>query len=343
MQFILLSVLIILVLCLPLIWHKVEENLEPFLFICGVLAVFISSSWSKDLVKEAFTEPFHICLAVFIVGLAFKKFHFFIRNVVHVSVTKIGLRWTMFLIVLILGFTSSIITAIVAALILSEVAAELSLKRSERIKLVIYTCFAISIGSVLTPIGEPLGAIIISKLANSPHKADTVFMIKLLWPYVTSAILFLSFLAYRIVDHESNTAFEKQEAFHSIKDILLRTAKIYIFVSGLILLGDGLKPLAYKTIFHLPPQALYWVNLLSAVLDNATMAAIEVVPEMSRETLIYLTVSLILGGAMMIPGNIPNIIVSSKLGIKSRQWAKVAIPLGLVLMLVYFLILLFTV
>lgn len=343
MQLILSVILISLVLCLPLVWRKAEENLEPFLFVCGIAAVFISSSWSMALVKEAFTEPIRICLAVFIVGLAFKKFHFVIRNLLHISVTKIGLRWTMFLVVFILGFSSSIITAIVAALILSEVAAELSLKRSERIKLVIYTCFAISIGSVLTPIGEPLGTIIIAKLSGPPHNAGTVFLIKLLWPYVVSAILFLSFLAYRIVDRESNTIFEKREAFQSVKDILLRTAKIYIFVSGLIFLGEGLKPLAYKTIFHLPPQALYWVNLLSAVLDNATMAAIEVVPEMSRETLVYLTVSLILGGAMMIPGNIPNIIVSSKLEIRSRQWAKVAIPLGLGLMLVYFLIIIFAV
>ena len=337
------AILIILVLCLPLIWHKVEENLEVFLFVCGITSVCISSLWSKELIKSVFAEPVHICLAVFIVGLAFKKFHYFLQYLVQISVTKIGLKWTMALIVFVLGFSSSVITAIIAALILSEVAAELNLTHNKRTKLVIYACFAISIGSVLTPIGEPLGAIIISKLSREPHNAGSVFMIKLIWPYVFSAIVFLSFLAYRTVGHESNTAFKRQVAFYPLKDILARTAKIYVFVSGLVLLGEGLKPLAYKTIFHLPPQGLYWVNLLSAVLDNATLAAIEVVPEMSRKTLIYLTISLVLSGAMMIPGNIPNIITASKLGIKSRQWAMVAIPLGLFLMVVYFFILLLTV
>ena len=40
--------------------------------------------------------------------------------------------------------------------------------------------------------------------------------------------------------------------------------------------------------------------------------------------------------SMLIPGNIPNIISASKLNIKSREWASVALPLGAVVMLVYF-------
>jgi predicted cation transporter len=37
---------------------------------------------------------------------------------------------------------------------------------------------------------------------------------------------------------------------------------------------------------------------------------------------------------MLIPGNIPNIIAAHALKIKSTEWAKLGVPLGLVVMLV---------
>ncbi len=42
---------------------------------------------------------------------------------------------------------------------------------------------------------------------------------------------------------------------------------------------------------------------------------------------------------MLIPGNIPNIIAADKLGIRSRTWARVGVPLGLMLLLGYFIML----
>ncbi|MGA2699192.1 MAG: DUF1646 family protein [Methanoregula sp.] len=42
---------------------------------------------------------------------------------------------------------------------------------------------------------------------------------------------------------------------------------------------------------------------------------------------------------MLIPGNIPNIIAAGKMGITSKEWAKIGIPLGLVLMVAFFCIL----
>ena len=48
---------------------------------------------------------------------------------------------------------------------------------------------------------------------------------------------------------------------------------------------------------------------------------------------------LLISGGMLIPGNIPNIIAAGKLGIKSREWAVIAIPIGAVLMVAYFVLL----
>ncbi|HMB45462.1 MAG TPA: DUF1646 family protein [Candidatus Methanoperedens sp.] len=48
---------------------------------------------------------------------------------------------------------------------------------------------------------------------------------------------------------------------------------------------------------------------------------------------------LLIAGVMLIPGNIPNIISANKLGITSKEWAKLGLPLGAVIMVVYYIIL----
>jgi predicted cation transporter len=46
---------------------------------------------------------------------------------------------------------------------------------------------------------------------------------------------------------------------------------------------------------------------------------------------------LLISGGMLIPGNIPNIIAAGKLSIRSREWAREAIPIGAILLVIYFL------
>lgn len=341
LQTVLLSSLIAVVLFLPLTVHKVEENLEAFLFLCGAFAVTVSKMWSGHLVLTALEDPIKITLAVLIAGLLFRKFNKNIQHLTHWAVKKIGLRWTLFLIVFLLGITSSLITAIIAALILAEVTVMLPLERKGRIKLVTFSCFSIGMGAVLTSIGEPLGTVVLSKLAGEPHNADFFFLIDHLGWYVLGGILFMSGMASSLrecpICHAPGVKEGADE--HSVKSIVVRAVKVYLFVMALVFLGDGLKPLAMQTISHLSANWLYWINMLSAVLDNATLAAIEVTPDISTRTLTFLLMSLIVSGGMLIPGNIPNIICASKLGIKSKEWAKAAFGLGLALMIAYFVIL----
>lgn len=341
LQTVLLSSLIAVVLFLPLTVHKVEENLEAFLFLCGAFAVTVSKMWSGHLVLTALEDPIKITLAVLIAGLLFRKFNKNIQHLTHWAVKKLGLRWTLFLIVFLLGVTSSLITAIIAALILAEVAVMLPLERKGRIKLVTFSCFSIGMGAVLTSIGEPLGTVVLSKLAGEPHNADFFFLIDHLGWFVLGGILFMSGMASSLrecpICHAPGVKEGADE--HSVKSIVVRAAKVYLFVMALVFLGDGLKPLAMQTISHLSANWLYWINMLSAVLDNATLAAIEVTPDINTRTLTFLLMSLIVSGGMLIPGNIPNIICASKLGIKSKEWAKAAFGLGLALMIAYFVIL----
>lgn len=340
----LLSLLIAVVLFLPLTVHKVEENLEAFLFLCGVFAVTVSKVWSGKLVLTALEDPIKITVAVLVAGLLFRKFNKNIQKLTQKAVKTIGLRTTMFLIVFLLGATSSLITAIIAALILSEVAVMLPLERKGRVKLVVYACFSIGMGAVLTSIGEPLGTVVLSKLSGAPHYADFFFLIDHLGWFVLGGILFMACLASAIRDNTIQKAPGPKPADagqdeHSVKSIVIRAAKVYLFVMALVFLGDGLKPLAMQTISHLSAGWLYWINTLSAVLDNATLAAIEVTPDISTRTLTFLLMSLIVSGGMLIPGNIPNIICASKLGIKSKEWAKAAVGLGAAVMVAFFIIL----
>ena len=342
-QIVSLSALILVVLSLPLTAHKVEENLEVFLFVCGAAAVTISGMWSGHLILTALEDPIKITLAVLIAGLLFRQFNRHLQKLTQYAVKTIGLRWTLFFIVLILGLTSSIITAIIAALILAEITVMLPLEKAGRTKLVIFSCYAIGMGAVLTSIGEPLGTVVISKLAGPPHNAGFFYLIEHVGWFVLGGVIFMAGLASSIregtIQHAPGTHAVDAKDDHSVKGIALRAGKVYLFVMALTLLGDGLKPLAMQTISHLSAGWLYWINMLSAVLDNATLAAIEVTPAISDRTLTFLLMSLIVSGGMLIPGNIPNIICASKLGIKSKEWMKAAFGLGLILLIAFFVIL----
>ncbi len=100
----------------------------------------------------------------------------------------------------------------------------------------------------------------------------------------------------------------------------------------------GFAPLFFVLVVGL--GLLSWINIVSAVLDNATVTAAEITPRMSEQTLRTVLLGLLIVGGMLIPGNIPNIICANKLSIKSSEWARGGGPLGLVLMIGVFAILL---
>ena len=76
----------------------------------------------------------------------------------------------------------------------------------------------------------------------------------------------------------------------------------------------------------------------AAVLDNATLAAAEIGPVLSPAQITGALMGLLIAGGMLIPGNIPNIIAACKLEITSSEWARVGVPLGLILMAGFFAI-----
>jgi len=329
-----LGFVILLVLVLPFTIKKVEQNLEPFLFVMGLLSVLISQQLSTELVMKALEEPIMISGAVLIFGILFKVFKKKINLAIKSIQQRMPARVLFFLIVVILGLMSSMITAIIAALFLVEVVNVLKLERKSEVFLVIISCFAIGLGAALTPVGEPLATIVISKL-----NVDFWYLARNFGPLIIPAIIALGlFAAFFIKSSQATVGLEAAEKEESYKEVIIRALKIYLFVMALTFLGTGLKPIIDRFILGLPSQILYWINMISAILDNATLAAAEISDEMALDQIMAILMGFLISGGMLIPGNIPNIIAASKLNIQSKEWARLGVPLGLVIMLLFYLI-----
>jgi len=101
-----------------------------------------------------------------------------------------------------------------------------------------------------------------------------------------------------------------------------------------------LQPLIEWFLIKVPALALYWINIISAVLDNATLTAIEINAQMVLPKIVAVVMGLLIAGGMLVPGNIPNIVAAGRLKISMKEWAKFGIPIGIVMLVVFFVILL---
>lgn len=331
-----LTIILILVLFLPFTIKPVEHNLEAFLFIMGLAAAAISQVLTGSLFTKALVDPINITLAVLIAGLLFKWLQDPLEKGILGMSKAIPFRLFIALVVIILGLISSIITAIIAAIALVVIVSVLRLDRQSEIRLVILACFSIGLGAALTPIGEPLSTIAVSKLDEG-----FFFLLKLIGPDVIPAVLIFAVLAAIMVKPmQSENGLTANQQTESYKEIIIRSFKVYLFVMGLTLLGAGFEPFIEKYLLNLSPLVLYWINMISAVLDNATLAAAEISPMMDAPTLKAILLGLLISGGMLIPGNIPNIIAAGKLNITSREWARFGVPVGLIAMLAYFIVIL---
>jgi predicted cation transporter len=355
-----LAVIFILVLALPFRVKCIEHNLEVFLFVCGVCALTLSglialpgeqTGWSMAIVTEALLSPLNIASIfgipigivqiVLLVGLLLYFFYHRMQGAIVGLIDRLSLQWIVFLLIVVLGLVSSIISAILAAIILVEIVNALPVVRKAKIEVTVVSCFSIGLGAGLTPLGEPLTTIVVSKLSGAPYYAGFTFLFDKLAIYVIPAVIALGIVGVFLFrrSHTGDTKLECIVERETIRDIIIRAAKVYLFIMALVFLGEGFKPLILEYVIGIPPAGLYWVNVVSAVLDNATLAAAEISPALNLSQITSALMGLLIAGGMLIPGNIPNIIAACKLGITSKEWAQLGLPLGMVLMAVFFVIL----
>jgi predicted cation transporter len=339
-----LFVILVMILILPFLIRSIEVNIEYFLFVMGIIATLVSGVLSFKFFSHILMNHlmYLITGAVFLFGILFEFFKDKIKNIIALILKHISLKFFVFLLIVILGLISSLITAIIAALLLVEIVHVLPLKHKDKVAITVIACFSIGLGATLTPIGEPLSTIVVSIL-----KADFFYLIRTIGIYIFSAIIILGIIGvFYIKTLEKNNSKKEKKYFkkenEEIKEIekfqyiFVRSFKIFIFILALEFLGAGFKPLVETYIIHLDARFLYWINMISAVLDNATLASAEISPAMGVEQIKAILMGLLISGGMLIPGNIPNIISAGKLNIKSREWAAIGIPLSLILLLVYY-------
>ncbi|RXT06515.1 DUF1646 family protein [Ammoniphilus sp. CFH 90114] len=331
--------ILLLVFFLPLLLKPVEKNLEMFLFIMGFLAAIISGVWNTSLFVKAAMDPIYISLTVLLAGLLFRWYQEPLEKSIRSLSRKMPYPIFIGSVTIVLGLVSSVITAIIAALVLVLIVTTLHLDRQSEIRFVILSCFSIGLGAALTPLGEPLSTIAISKLNE-----DFFFLVRLIGPEVFAALLIFGTLAALLVSPPKigKRTMRVERSSETYEEILVRSLKIYFFIAGLTFLGAGFEPLINQYFLDLNSKFLYWINMISAVLDNATLTAAEVSPAMNHITIRSILIGLLMSGGMMIPGNIPNIIAANKLQISSKEWAMFGFPLGLVMMLVFFFAFLLT-
>jgi predicted cation transporter len=332
-----LSVIFIVVLVGPFCNKKIEANLEAFLFVMGVLSATLSSAWSGEVIHEGVIAPINITLAVLGAGILFHYLRQYLDHLMRRVLITVPLSVIVCAGIIMLGLASSIISAIIAALLLVEFITVLPLHRHAEVNLTIIACFAIGLGAALTPLGEPLSTIVVSKLSGAPYHADFFYLARLLAVYIVPAVFVLGIAAIFLVHelpNDQKASLKAEETPETLGTVFIRAGKVYIFVMALIFLGAGFKPLIDAYVIRLPSQVLFWVNMISAVLDNATLAAAEIDRNLTEEQIKSALYGLLIAGGMLIPGNIPNIIAAHTLRIKSTEWAKLGVPLGLVMMAV---------
>jgi predicted cation transporter len=355
-----LLVLLLIVLIGPFRVHAIERNLEIFLFLCGVAALTIAgfatiegevTGWTLAIIEEALAAPLRITdvfgipvgivQIVLVVGLIIHYWHEPIHRMIGRIGATVPLHLLIFALTIALGFVSSVISAIIAAIILVEVVCALPLDRKAQVQLTVIACFSIGLGAALTPLGEPLSTIVVSKLSGPPYNAGFDFLLQLLGFYIMPGIIAFGLLG-AFVQRKMTPRVERKECEvyqESLRDVIIRAAKIFVFIMALIFLGEGFKPIILAYIIHIPSTALYWVNTVSAVLDNATLTAAIMSPALTEIQIRSSLIALLVSGGMLIPGNIPNIIAAGKLRITSKEWASIGIPLGFITLGIYFVIL----
>lgn len=336
----LLGIVVANLLVWPLASRWVESHLEIFLLAVGAAAVTISGGWSVDFIYETLQYPVNVAFIVLVVSVIFNNYSRYIFRVLFAFFRKLEPQYSFALLVFLLGITSSLVSVTVAALVLAEVLKVVNLERLSTVRITVFACYAIGLGAVLTPLAEPLGLIINNALTGAPHFADFFFLMRHFFVWIAPAILLMSAAAGYSARHAGTTMqMHIREDKETYGSMLRRTWHIYMFVAALNLISAGLRPLAQSTITHLGGKVLFLANAVSVIIDNATLAAIEIVPTISMNDLIYMVIGLAAFGSMLVQGNLPNIVAAEKLGIKSREWASVAVPTGLVLMGAYFIIL----
>jgi predicted cation transporter len=325
-----LTIILISILLGPIFVKPIERNIEVFFLTLGAFTTIWTRQFGWTLLHAAAVEPVALTVAVLVFGVAGKIARPLLDQFIQWIRVTFPAKFVYLILIGSLGILSTVITAVVAALVLVEAIVLLKVDRNSETTIVVLACFAIGLGSGLTPTGGPLAAVAIAAVG-----ADFWYLLRLLWPFVIAGIAIVS-IAGMFVPQVVTLQLQVQRPEEGWRDIIVRGIRVYIFVAGLVGLSWGLRPLVATYIDRIPEGVLFWLNSVSAVVDNAALAAAEMSPALGHNQQRAVLMGLLISGGILIPGNIPNIVAANRLGITSREWARVGLVAGLPLMLLCF-------
>jgi predicted cation transporter len=330
--------LIDLLLIGPVVSRAIEEHIELFFLAIGLLAMTLAGAWRWDVAIRAAALPAGITLTVIAADVIFGRVRRLMDRALGWMQARIARPLLCGGAVFLIALLSAMLTAVVAALMLAETIELIRLGPRARVRVTVAGCFAIGLGSSLTPLGGPL-----STLAADGLRMGFGGLFAMLAPWVLPGMLACAIVAglFAIGGGGAGAAAAAPKVVlirESAIRALIRGLEVYVFIAGLVLVGEAFAPLAARYVPMFGQSALYWANTVSATMDNATLVALEVHamdPARARAAIL----ALLLAGGMLIPGNIPNIVAAGALRIGAGEWAKVGLPMGVVLLGIYFALL----
>lgn len=328
------TLVIVVVLLGPVLIESIERNVELFFLLVGVLTACIMGQFNATIVRAALSEPLPFTLAVLVFGATFRLLRDCFDQLLSRVIQLLDPRILCFCLAIILGFLAALITPVVSALVFAEAISLLRCDRRSEIAATVFACFAIGLGAGVTPLGMPGIAVVLRSL-----HAGFWYLAHLLGPFIVVGVvlaslptLFLPFASSAPLD-----ATVERDSWGLV--LFSRPGKVYVFIAGLVALSDGLRPLVDLYVHRLPNGLLFWLNTISAVVNNSTLAAVEIGPALSMNQQRAALLGLLVSGGALITGNIPNIVAASRLGITSREWAEIGLGTGAVLLILCFLVL----
>jgi predicted cation transporter len=326
------AILVIVVVLLgPVFVKVVERNTEIFFLLIGALTAGLMGQFDAALVWGALTEPLSFTLAVLVFGAAFRLLADYVDELFGTVIRILDPRILYCVLAIILGLLAPVITPVVSALIFVEAIAMLRCERSSEIAATVFACFAIGFGAGLTPLGMPGIAVVLRSL-----NADFWYLIYLVGPFVVVGVILaaLPILFLPFSSGQPLNASREKDAWRTV--LFFRPARVYGFIAGLVALSDGLRPVVNAYVHRVPEGLLFWLNTVSAVVNNSTLAAVEISPSLSANQQRAAFLGLLISGGALVTGNIPNVVAASRLGITSREWASVGVGAGVLFLVLCF-------
>lgn len=321
----------------PLLSRRVEERYPLFLLGLGVLAAALSRGLNEAVLVEALLRPLQLCLALLAGALLFSFGHGPLAWAAATVSRRLGPRAATVVSVLAAAALAPFFTGAVAALFLVELLKAVPMGGQRRREVAVIGVSAVGLTAGLSATGSPAAAVVLANLSNAPAANVTSwYLFDLVGPWVLAGALGLAAAAAAFAGDGSDAEAPSEDPL-ALWTILVLSGRLFASLAGLILLGAGVLPALEGMLRGFPPGGLYWLNAVSAVLDNAALAAVEFEPGMLQNQIRFAYCGILAADPFFVIAGAPNMIAADRLRITAGQWASVGIPVGTALYVSCFL------